>query len=194
MKKLTAILAGLVFLAFTGFASAEYTDNEDGTITDSRTNLMWQKTPANGDWNTANSYCSQSGTGGYGDWRMPTLAELQVLVDTAYDHPALDPVFACSFPWRCWTSSVEGDSAWVVDFIYGQIVLVGKSYDSSMVRCVRGATTPPPTGCISIGNDLSISIPCVEYNGVQYILKLQYYDDPALPPGLYWKMESAQGK
>jgi hypothetical protein len=94
MKKLTAILAGLVFLGFTGFASAEYTDNEDGTITDSRTNLMWQKAYAKGDWYAANGYCAQTDTGFYNDWRMPTLTELQSLVDPA-EYPAIDPAFAC---------------------------------------------------------------------------------------------------
>ena len=196
MKKLTTILAGLVFLGFTGFASAEYTDNEDGTITDSRTNLMWQQTNASYlNWDTASSYCTQSGTGGYGDWRLPTLNELQLLLNPDYE-PMIDPIFITitSLNWY-WTSSVDGDSVWCVSFYDGSTRLRDRSQTSYQhVRCVRGATTPPPTGCISIGSDLAITIPCVEYNGVQYILKLQYYYDPALPPGLYWKMESVQGK
>lgn len=55
-----------------------YQNNGDGTITDLNTGLMWQKTP---DFNRysyddAVEYCESLTTGGYNDWRMPTIKEL----------------------------------------------------------------------------------------------------------------------
>ena len=192
MKKVTAFLASLFFLAFTGFASAEYVDNGDGTITDTSTNLMWQQTYAESlNWDTASSYCIQAGTGGYSDWRLPSLTELQLLVDPTYYRPCIDPIFGCTYSQYYWTSSVESDSAWTVRFNRGSAYLMKKTNDGA-ARCVRGATAP--TNCITVGSDLSISIPCVQYNGVQYILNLKYYTDPALPAGIYWKLDSVQEK
>lgn len=192
MKKTTVFLASLFFMVFTGFASAEYIDNEDGSITDTSTNLIWQKTYGQSiNWDTANSYCTQANTGGYYDWRMPTLTELQVLVDPAYEYPCIDPIFACN-SYSYWTSSEDGDSAWAVVFSSGGANLREKSKEG-MARCVRGATTPPTT-CISVGSDLSINIPCVQYNGVQYTIKLKAYTDPTFPLGIYWILENAQEK
>lgn len=186
MKKVTAFLTSLFFLALTGFASAEFVDNGDATITDTSTNLMWHKTYAYGDWDTLNSYCTQSGTGGYYDWRLPTLTELQLLVDPTYERPCIDPIFSCA-PSMFWTSTVSGDSAWMIQFTYGGSFLAKKT-KGNYGRCVRGATAPG--NCISVGSDLYISIPCVQYNGVQYILNLKYYYDPSLPAGFYWKLDS----
>ena len=192
MKKITAFLASLFFMVFTGFASAEFVDNGDATITDTSTNLMWQKSYGWGiPWDTANGYCTQAGTGSYSDWRLPALTELQLLVDPAYS-PTIDPMFACSTGgWDYWTRSVDNDSAWGVSFTNGGASLTDKS-QNGYARCVRGATAP--TNCISVGSDLSITIPCAQYNGVQYILNLKYYTDPALPAGNYWKLDSVQEK
>ena len=190
MKKATVFFAGLFFLALTGFAAAEYIDNGDGTITDTNTNLMWHKTYARSvNWDTANSYCTQSGTGGYYDWRLPTLTELQVLVDPA-EYPCIDPIFSC-YSYIYWTSTVEGDSAWGIQFTYGGAILKEK-IEAWAGRCVRGATSPG--NCISVGSDLYINAPCVEYNGVRYILGFKYYTNPALPAGNYWKLDSIQEK
>jgi len=193
MKKTTAFLASLFFLALTGFASAEFKDNGNGTITDTSTNLMWQKTYGfDVTWDTANSYCTQSGTGGHFDWRMPTLTELQLLVDPKYSWPCIDPVFACYYG-EYWTSSVVGGSAWTVDFTEGGAGLLPKSRSVRVsIRCARGATTP--AGCISVGSDLTINLPCVYYNGKQYDVTLKAYTDPALPLGVYWILDNAEEK
>jgi hypothetical protein len=68
-----------------------YTDNGDGTITDNITGLMWQKSPdTNGDGNIladdkysydeAVANASACTTGGYSDWRLPTIKELYSLM------------------------------------------------------------------------------------------------------------------
>jgi len=55
----------------------------DGTVLDTRTNFMWAAKD-NGkdiDWNDAKAYCRNYTGGGYSDWRMPTVKELQNLYD-----------------------------------------------------------------------------------------------------------------
>ena len=68
-----------------------YTDNGDGTITDNVSGLMWEKSPdRNGDavidyydkmtYETALANASLCTTGGYSDWRLPTIKEQYSLI------------------------------------------------------------------------------------------------------------------
>jgi hypothetical protein len=47
------------------------------------------------------------------------------------------------------------------------------------------------TDIISISGDLSMSIPCVSYNGTQYGFTLRFYNNPDDPSGYYWKMDKS---
>jgi hypothetical protein len=66
-----------------------YRDNGDGTVSDLRTGLMWQKsTDAKPDslegrvtWYEAEDYARNLRLGGYDDWRVPNIKELVSLVD-----------------------------------------------------------------------------------------------------------------
>ncbi|MCX5908573.1 MAG: DUF1566 domain-containing protein, partial [Deltaproteobacteria bacterium] len=57
----------------------------NGTVLDTRTNLMWAARDNGSDinWANAKSYCENYRGGGYSDWRMPTQDELAGLYDTA---------------------------------------------------------------------------------------------------------------
>lgn len=68
-----------------------YTDNGDGTITDNITGLMWEKSPErNGDgtlnysdkmtYASAMQNAASCRTGGYTDWRLPTIKEQYSLI------------------------------------------------------------------------------------------------------------------
>lgn len=46
-------------------------------------------------------------------------------------------------------------------------------------------------GCITVGADLSIALPCVTYNESHYRFTLRYYQNPADPFGFYWKMDGS---
>lgn len=72
-----------------------FVDNEDGTITDTRTNLMWIK---NGwrlefisalPWFEALDKCKNFTDGKYTDWRLPTIEEWSTLIDITNQNPAL---------------------------------------------------------------------------------------------------------
>ncbi len=58
-----------------------FSDNGDGTVTDSLTGLMWQKSPdtAAKDWTTALGDADSSTLGTHDDWRLPNADELRSL-------------------------------------------------------------------------------------------------------------------
>lgn len=59
----------------------QYKDNKDGTVTDLMTGLMWQRSPGEKKgFNDAVKNASKCRTGGYKDWRMPTIKELYSLI------------------------------------------------------------------------------------------------------------------
>lgn len=57
-----------------------YADNGDGTITDMVTGLMWEKAQSYMAWSNAASNAVNANTGGYNDWRVPTIKELYSLI------------------------------------------------------------------------------------------------------------------
>jgi hypothetical protein len=67
----------------------EFVDNNNDTVTDLSTGLMWQKlevTDDNGNarkmvWEEALAYCERLELAGYDDWRLPNSNELQSIVD-----------------------------------------------------------------------------------------------------------------
>ena len=59
-----------------------FTDNNDGTITDNVTGLMWQKDmDSKMTYKDAVNYANKSNLGGYDDWRIPTIKELFSLIN-----------------------------------------------------------------------------------------------------------------
>jgi hypothetical protein len=125
-----------------GAPAGHYKDNGDGTVTDNRSGLTWQKAaPGAYTWATAVSYCSNpTGLTGTG-WRLPTVKELFTLLDVSQTSgPYIDRVAFPSTPSDAFWSStlVAGSSglAWSVSFNLGNT----SSYDVSntyYVRCVR---------------------------------------------------------
>ncbi len=133
-------------------------DNGDGTVTDSKTGLMWKKcleglSGNNCESGSVNSFTWQEalqqpstvnnagGFAGYANWRLPNIRELISLIeDQCYD-PAINlNYFPNTTNHTCWSGSPYmglSDSAWVVVFYNGN------SYDNyrgftNAVRLVRG--------------------------------------------------------
>jgi len=144
---IVAILAGAGTVARSVAADApcgQYSIWSDGTVHDNYTELVWQRSLAqNGmTWNDAMSFCGSAGQGtlpGCG-WRLPSVNELQTIVDDSTSNPAID---SATFPntgsGPYWTSSLDGPGqAWTVAFFYGELQPVATS-GAVAVRCVRSA-------------------------------------------------------
>ena len=82
------------------YGKNNFHDNNDGTVTDLATKLMWTKADSGQglNWQQALAWVQKLNAAhhlGHGDWRLPSVKELQSLVDYARV-PAIDPVFQIS--------------------------------------------------------------------------------------------------
>ena len=122
-------------------------DNNNGTVTDERTGLMWEQrhTDTPYSWTDATAIgiakLNAAQLGGHTDWRLPTRVELLTLVsDTRYD-PAIDPIFECQsdYYWSATTYQYSPSDAWYVAFYVGNVDALNKS-STFYVRGVRGGS------------------------------------------------------
>jgi hypothetical protein len=116
-----------------------FVDNNDGTVTDMATMLMWEKSGSirSIDYDRSNAYIKllkRERFAGYSDWRLPTIEELASLLEKGKQKGVhIDPVFY-NKQIRCWTvdqgerdylASVpigaSSKAAWIVNFQEGKI-------------------------------------------------------------------------
>lgn len=107
------------------YGNNHFVDNEDGTVSDLATGLMWQQGDSGKgmDWQQALSYANTLTDGSHTDWRLPNAKELHSIVDYSrspqtHGSAAIDPVFVTStiqdlngdtqFPYF-WTSTTHQD-------------------------------------------------------------------------------------
>jgi len=127
-------------------AAGSYTDNGNGTVTDTSTGLMWRQAGSSNEmtWEQALTYCENMDFGGYTDWRLPTINELRSLVDYSRHHPAINTTY---FPipnavslsyWSSTTFAHPTGSAYGVSFYHGYGGGGDKDGSRLYVRAVRG--------------------------------------------------------
>ena len=109
--------------------SERFVDNRDGTITDSKTGLVWQKKDSYHElkkplsWYDALDYAEQKNMekfAGYMDWRLPTMEELRALWDSSLpnltkdeEQIGLPKIFESGGSYYLWSSNERGlDLAW----------------------------------------------------------------------------------
>lgn len=105
--------------------SGRFVDHGDGTVTDTCTGLMWQKTTPDRpmDWESALDSASSASVGGHRDWRVPNVREMLSLYRFSAGPPHADPVFqgpVVVYPGGYWTSTTEvllPKNAYVVRFV-----------------------------------------------------------------------------
>ena len=118
-----------------------FIDNGDGTVTDQRTGLMWQKDTAPGtySWQNAMEYCEKLDLAGHTDWRLPNEVELRGIVACPARDPAINAVFEAVSEWY-WTSSGWSTVRYVicVDFYNGNVQDDVMEECEHRVRAVRG--------------------------------------------------------
>lgn len=117
-----------------GTCRNHFIDNQNGTITDLTTGLMWQRSGSRGVLrkNYAFAYIkdlNNKNFAGYSDWRIPTIEELASLLEKDKRNGVhIDPVFDAQ-QIRCWSHdgaesmhiSDLSTAAWVADYHYGKI-------------------------------------------------------------------------
>jgi len=138
-------VVALATVAFTRSADANapagrYTTT-GGTVYDTKTKLTWQQAVAPGTytWAGAKTYCSGLNLGDTG-WRLPTVKELQTIVDDSQKNPSIDTTAFPSTPADAfWSSSpfAGSSSVWQVKFDIGDTYGTQYIDDLDHVRCVR---------------------------------------------------------
>ena len=116
----------------------------NGTVYDTKTKLTWQQTVPSTTWSWADAktYCAGVGSRlGGTSWRLPTLKELQSLVDYSQTTPPM--IDSTAFPgvpsamfWSASPLAGSSSGAWDVYFGNGQTGFCGVS-GTFNVRCVR---------------------------------------------------------
>ncbi|MBK6999730.1 MAG: DUF1566 domain-containing protein [Rhodoferax sp.] len=150
----------------------DYTDNDDGTVTHVPTGLVWKicsegQTMVGGTctgtahssytWAQALALASTSNFAGKTDWRLPSIRELNSLVEECRGGPAINDAIFPNTPGSLFLSGspvavVGGGSAWGVDFGSGRSDTIPRSQISNRVRLVRGglpASNPAPVCTLS---------------------------------------------
>jgi len=122
-------------------------DNNE-TVTDHQTGLIWQQADDGvaRDWANAKQYCADLILGGKADWRLPSLNELETIIDYSRDYPSIDPVFRIYAPYFAhsyWSSTTSASDpatvAWFVGFNEGDTGLYPTDeFIGYYARCVRG--------------------------------------------------------
>jgi len=128
-----------------------FKDNNDGTVTDLRTGLMWQKGENERmDWFEALKYCQQLRLGGYSDWRLPNIKELNTILDLSYKdnwwyHKDFFPAKGLQPPLLHYFSSTpyEKTYVWVTNFCFGYDGYYASKLAKLLFRAVRNVEVPP---------------------------------------------------
>lgn len=115
-----------------------------GIVADNKTGLIWQQaSPSTAfDYPSAANYCTKNtpalpGSG----WRLPTVKELQTIVDdSATSPPTIDAAFTLTQTGIYWTATTHAQDAtyvWGVDFSNGGSPGAYPMASTLFLRCVR---------------------------------------------------------
>jgi len=126
-------------------AAQRFVEVLDGAgVLDKETGLVWEKSPDTTarTWTEAIYYCYNKTVGGRKGWRLPTVDELESLVDPTQFSPALPSghpflnVRSVDY-WSSTTYASTTDHAWFVSMFVGEVGNYDKSFYNS-VWPVRG--------------------------------------------------------
>ncbi|MGB5747697.1 MAG: DUF1566 domain-containing protein [Desulfobacterales bacterium] len=124
------VFIGLIVIPV--IASDRFVNNGDGTVTDTKTGLVWAAKD-NGEhinWRDASSYCQSFSGGGNTDWRMPKLEELKTLYDPVIQNDRgyhITPLVGITAE-SCWASETRGEEAARFNYTYGQEYWLRKTH------------------------------------------------------------------
>jgi hypothetical protein len=112
--------------------SPQFAAEADGVL-DRVTGLVWEASVgAESTWDEAQARCEGLGM------RLPSVRELQAIVDENRHEPALDPaVFPGGAAELVWSATLRGEDPWHVDFTDGQTYADRYADEALASRCVR---------------------------------------------------------
>ena len=131
---------GCMFLCPPVFAA--YTDNGDGTVSDTCAGFMWQKDikPVTAIGGKRKDYCANLSLAGYSNWRIPTVWELSIIIDSSIQYPC--STRTTNYPgetsqFNYWTST-RLPNGWKVIFYSGSMHSTKEREEAvTVLRCVR---------------------------------------------------------
>ncbi|MFH1487291.1 MAG: DUF1566 domain-containing protein, partial [Pseudomonadota bacterium] len=142
----------------TGVFDNLFIDNDDGTISDHSTRLIWQKGGSSSELTVRDAVeyvkkMNRENFAGFSDWRLPTIEELASLVENVWINGDLfiEAVFDQKQK-SCWSSDTHGsERAWKVNFHLGHVI------DEPMVfkNSVRAVRTPKYFSNYNISSEAS---------------------------------------
>jgi hypothetical protein len=123
-----------------------FKNNGNGTITDIKTGLIWQRVPRSKamNWQNAKTYCDNLKLAGFTDWRLPTRKEIRELIKTGvkpYNEWLIKKGFRNIKSKYYWTSDVYKrlkNNVWSMQIKYNSMSYINKKY-LSYVIAVRPA-------------------------------------------------------
>lgn len=121
---------------------SRYINNGDRTVTDTGTGLIWQQASTSSvrDWQDGIDYCGELNLGGSTSWRLPSLVELESILDVTMRPRSIDPVFSSmqSDHWSATSDPTNSDLAWQINFGHAfPYKSTTEKTDYNVVRCVR---------------------------------------------------------
>jgi len=135
MKKL--LFSGLLLVASTLFGERVFVDKS--------TSLIWQDHQDNRElsitYYQSQDYCEKLVIGKYTDFRMPTLVELQSIVDYKNYKPAIKKGFdyvSDEYYWSTTPFAGEKKVVWLIHFKKGERTVKDMHYDRH-IRCVQSS-------------------------------------------------------
>jgi hypothetical protein len=141
-------------------AARSYIKNGNIVI-DKITSLKWQDNETGrGDFTDAVKYCQNLVVDGVSGWRVPTLKELQTILDLGKS-PKIDPIFSSAARGKFWSSNEypydSNNMAYYLDFSRGFSANYGEREDflksnRYAVRCVKGKDQRPESHFVSSGD------------------------------------------
>ena len=135
---------------------SRFKDNQDGTISDTDTDLTWQKKDSRqltGRWmhleksqKLANEH-NEEKLGGFGDWIIPKLEDIKTIFNKSFSNRDfgnneifIPEQFEKGGADCCWTDTINGERAMMFSLVKGRSSWINKLGDGPFaVRLVRGS-------------------------------------------------------
>lgn len=136
--------------------TADFIDNGNGTVTHTKTGLMWKRCAEGETWSQAAGVCNGTASimnwqaalqqaqtvnsaafAGFNDWRLPNIKELASIIEEQCTSPSANTTIFAGTLQVIWSSTGHLSSAWNVDFNFGNSDFNPKA-SSYGVLLVRG--------------------------------------------------------